>query len=685
MSLDRKNRQKIDNSKLRHEIDRQIEASTKRRKIGSGTSAEPAIYCEEDEERGIHCTSDSLVIGKHLNCQITIHNDYFACNDIIYDVYDVFQYGAVGDGVTDDLAAIQAGVDYVKLNGGILKLEGKTYAVSGTIDVGSNTKTFGIAGIGTSSEIKRISGGGTVINGVNTAGCILTNFKVNGNETILGGGNHGVAFDDSNDVTIINLTVEDYLNTGIIIFATNGPDVQYTNCLIANCIVDGKDISNNGILFEDMYYSSMINTRVYNIKQTGAPSYAIQLKDLCRYCEITNCHVSKTRGGIYFGPEFGVNDGVQYCIVSDCTIRECSNNGIGIGPSNHNMLSNIFIDMASAGNEAVRTYNGDATYKVRDTIIQNVFVLNLAAPKHAVRLGDYTQNVRVHVSYVSPNKTGLALFNGANVSKCTIEVEQVKDNTNRVASDFVGDSGTDNTFIIKKTSTVPLLAPDGTISSPGISFQNEEGRGFYLTGTGEVAMTYDGTQAAQFDDTLYEMNLPLNLKQYTTAGLPSATEGSIVYDSDKELVQYADSGGWKNIFVAPTLQTWTPTAEDESGNEPAYTLQEGSYYQLGTMVWYTLQLHLSGQGSAIGTEHVNLTLPVATTSNRIWVQDLGANKEVNTPTTAYENISAWIDYTTNGSFITLLADDYAAGVITLDWDQINYDCKIRVSGFYSTT
>src|SRR5262245_42456201 len=46
-------------------------------------------------------------------------------------VVSVSQFGAVGDGRTDDTAAIQSALNYIKVNGGTLNLEaGRTYMVS---------------------------------------------------------------------------------------------------------------------------------------------------------------------------------------------------------------------------------------------------------------------------------------------------------------------------------------------------------------------------------------------------------------------------------------------------------------------------------------------------------------------------------------------------------------------------
>ena len=53
------------------------------------------------------------------------------------------EFGAVGDGVTDDTVALQTAIDYARTNGKTLILKGVTYLVTASLQIGSGTKIVG--------------------------------------------------------------------------------------------------------------------------------------------------------------------------------------------------------------------------------------------------------------------------------------------------------------------------------------------------------------------------------------------------------------------------------------------------------------------------------------------------------------------------------------------------------------
>src|SRR5262245_60266146 len=63
-------------------------------------------------------------------------------------VYNVVNYGAVGDGSADDTAEVQAAIDDAKTNGGTVFFPPGTYKITSTLSCDSNTKAFRITGAG---------------------------------------------------------------------------------------------------------------------------------------------------------------------------------------------------------------------------------------------------------------------------------------------------------------------------------------------------------------------------------------------------------------------------------------------------------------------------------------------------------------------------------------------------------
>lgn len=64
----------------------------------------------------------------------------------------VKDFGAVGDGVTDDTAAIQAAIDSVKINGGTVFVPPGTYLINAPIVLWSNVTFYGVKGASTISK-----------------------------------------------------------------------------------------------------------------------------------------------------------------------------------------------------------------------------------------------------------------------------------------------------------------------------------------------------------------------------------------------------------------------------------------------------------------------------------------------------------------------------------------------------
>lgn len=76
-----------------------------------------------------------------------------------FNFLNVLDYGAVGDGVTDDMAAIQAGIDAAVTAGKTLYFPANTYLVAGTLNIPSNAQ---LRGAGATSRLLKVETGTAV-------------------------------------------------------------------------------------------------------------------------------------------------------------------------------------------------------------------------------------------------------------------------------------------------------------------------------------------------------------------------------------------------------------------------------------------------------------------------------------------------------------------------------------------
>jgi hypothetical protein len=181
-------------------------------------------------------------------------------------VFNVKNYGAVGNGTTDDLASVQATLDAaVAAGGGIVYLPRGTYKLTNKIVIGSNTT---LQGEGSQSVLKPIyASTGTTNRGI-------SNDWINGNSNITlkhfkldrsgNGVTNGIILNGVENLLIDGIEVSGYpaLNSGAIAIggtlSNAGPPLLCTNVRVVNCyfsetsnfavqpgFVDGCVIANN--------------------------------------------------------------------------------------------------------------------------------------------------------------------------------------------------------------------------------------------------------------------------------------------------------------------------------------------------------------------------------------------------------------------------------------------------------
>ena len=275
----------------------------------------------------------------------------------------VDDFGAVGDGVTDDRAAIQSALDKLKSDGGELQFtSGKTYIIGRGLNLlhTSDTKNYLITS--TDSEkatIKNkdetpIEWGGWGLRLYESYNVTLSNIRLDGNRETRNpheekSGNYLIQVERRcnglrlYDVHLTNSVMDDLFfeveNTDTTTFTT---DFEMYDCLLDNSyrnnmsVIRGKNFKIIGCEFNNAYGHDPESGIDFEPNRGGVPlGYSNMLIEGCSFKE-------NKRYGIMF-TEKGTKSG-------NCTVKNCyfENNGLQIASRNNTIKNNIFIKMDHA-------------------------------------------------------------------------------------------------------------------------------------------------------------------------------------------------------------------------------------------------------------------------------------------------------------------------------------------------
>jgi len=332
-------------------------------------------------------------------------------------LFDAKAYGAMGDGVTDDTAALASAVAAATATQGIVRLPAGTYV--GTITITKGGITIEGAGKNTTVIKAPIStpspGPGAVLGIANSSHTTIKDLTIDGNRRKRAGSRptpYSLLLYQSNDCTIENVSVADSTAIGVGISASrktklfkcevDGSAWQnittlnnkaggcqgtvMSNCTATNPGYDCLQVSNVGAVIVDRcYLSGSPFAGIY--VSTGARNVTL------RNNTIVNCYAGidmswGTAGGGSSGP-----DPSEGNVIVGNRVLGCQNIGISTA-SNGTLISNNTI--LDTGLHAVRTYtllgqrttisSGGRGYGVGD-------ILKFAG-------GKYIKPAEVHVSAI---------------------------------------------------------------------------------------------------------------------------------------------------------------------------------------------------------------------------------------------------------------------------------------------
>jgi len=227
------------------------------------------------------------------------------------EIISVVDFGAVGDGITDDSAAIQLAATAAA--GRSLYFPGGVYGVTTTITLPANITVFG-DGVGVSTIKKLGTGTANVFYSLNTSNIIVRDLSFYGNSQSNASGN-GLAIWIAQNSSAIE----------------TGHDYQITNCRFDNFkgdywiyfTNDSTTYEMTGVYVENNYFNSMTgNAR--GGSNLGIPSACVWVQgstaganvtDIVIQNNIANCTYIKTFASLFQGSKRAVISGN---IVNDC-------------------------------------------------------------------------------------------------------------------------------------------------------------------------------------------------------------------------------------------------------------------------------------------------------------------------------------------------------------------------------
>jgi hypothetical protein len=200
-------------------------------------------------------------------------------------------FGAVGDGVTDDTAAIQAAIDAVALTGGTLIFPTATYVFSpASVQVGGSTgrsqfsHTAGIfdslTGVAIDGQGSKIVYSGTFYYGYFSGSFVPTNESSGGVPFTPPG---FARFTNCENAEIRNLTIDGPLtsSSATVVFGGTGTDVRQIGGIgiyfANNDVASANNVSVSGMLFDGFYVNQsaansvteMLNCKAYRCNRQG--------------------------------------------------------------------------------------------------------------------------------------------------------------------------------------------------------------------------------------------------------------------------------------------------------------------------------------------------------------------------------------------------------------------------------
>jgi parallel beta-helix repeat protein len=255
-------------------------------------------------------------------------------------------YGAKGDGVTDDQAAIVKAISALtKAGGGTLVFPSGTYLHSNMLTISGSIV---VSGSGASSILKATNAYYSALQFLNSNNCGVQGVKIQGYSTSRLSNNEsaGVLLTNSSNCTITNIKVDGGSSAGILLY--NSHYVQITSNDVRNTLADGTHA------FGGSSQIQMLNNTAYNTGDDSFAAVAYQGDPQTTNVTISNNVTTNSQAR-------GVSCiGAANCVITNNSIVNPDSHGVVIAyeqgwntyhPSNAtvsgNLISNVEVDGAN--------------------------------------------------------------------------------------------------------------------------------------------------------------------------------------------------------------------------------------------------------------------------------------------------------------------------------------------------
>lgn len=346
-------------------------------------------------------------------------------------------FGAVGDGATNDTAAMQDWLDYLAANGGVGIFPRKSYLITTGLALTSPVYGFAIYGAGHDAVLKlRSTVAATAISIVGPHDVLFSNFQIDCGHTITGFASHGISMRNADRVTCRDMLIYDYRNSAILTFVDTAD--TYGDCHIINCLADSQGNGQNGFLHEGMLRSSIQNCTVRELDLTGSPCYGLQLKNECKHSWIDGGMAEGCSAGVSFGGDgVGIGAGPHNCWVRGVIVKDCLD-GVIVSKTT-DCVFDVYADMTNSPAPGALTGYALNIGGSNVSTFARAVVKGVQSGRTSVLVR--SDDVTVHLPYVDGYGSKI-LEMSAGVDRCRLFVDDIVGSVSDILALITDSSGT---------------------------------------------------------------------------------------------------------------------------------------------------------------------------------------------------------------------------------------------------